>query len=165
MRAYQIQDNHEFMKQLLLQDTFDTFLVRDASITTFASFRVDGRFQDSYFGADAAQQYPVESSGLVLWKRVRPFFWELTKGKLTPLSFAIVFRLSPHNTARLLTMSGVPFREDQVEGLYLNVRYENRQIMVVTGTSLKEFTMDRSLEQAWDEMAAKFLRRSGIPFI
>ena len=85
MRSYQIQDIRDFMKKLLLGETFDTFLLSEASLTTFASFHIDGTFHPEFFGSDEAEQLTVENCGYPLWKRVRPLFFELTKGKNTPL--------------------------------------------------------------------------------
>ena len=39
-------------------------------------------------------------------------------------------------------------RED-IEGLYLNIRYDGKGLTCITGTSLKLFTLDRTLELAW----------------
>ena len=51
---------------------------------------------------------------------------------------------------------------DQVGGLYINVQYENHEMICVTGTSMKQFTMDRTLENEWDENVRKFLRKNGV---
>ena len=42
MRAFQIQDVKSFMSHLLLSNTFDRFLLTEASITTFNTFFIDG---------------------------------------------------------------------------------------------------------------------------
>ena len=34
-------------------------------------------------------------------------------------------------------------------------------MICVTGTSMKQFTMDRTLENEWDENVRKFLRKNG----
>ena len=95
LQSYQIQDLKDFMKKLLLTETFDAFLLSEASVTTYAAFHLDGSIHPDYFSTDEAETLTTEQCGYVLWKRVRPLFFELMKGKNTPLSFQIVFRLAP----------------------------------------------------------------------
>lgn len=153
------------MKKLLIGDTFDTFLLLEASITTYASFHIDGSFHPEYLATAEAETLGPEKSGYTLWRRIRPFFWELTKGKNTPLSFQITFRLAPHNVEKLLQQSGIAISPEQVGGLFLNIRYDGKTASCISGVSLKIFSPDKSLEHAWDAMLEKFFRQKGIPVI
>lgn len=164
MRSFQIQDTRDFMKKLLMTDTFDTFQLSEASITTFSSFHIDGHFHADYFGSQE-EEFPVEQDSFVLWKRVRPFFFELTRGKNTPLSFRIVFRLAPHNVAKLLQQSGITLTAEDIDGLFLNIRFDENGLYCISGTSLRIFSMDKSTEHAWDGMLEKFFRQKQIPFV
>lgn len=164
MRSYQIQEIRSFMKHLLISDTFDPFLLSEASITTFASFSIDGRFHPEYLNTSEAEELGAEQCGYTLWKRVRPFFFELTRGTHTPLNFQIVFRLAPYNVEKLLAQSGVSFRSEDVDGLFLNIRYSGSELNCTSGTSLRTFSLDKSLEHAWDDMLEKFFRQKEIPF-
>ena len=164
MRSYQIQDIRDFMKKLLIADTFDTFLLSEASITTFSTFRIDGTFHPEYL-SEESEVSPAEQSGLTLWKRIRPFFFELTKGKHTPLNFQIVFRLAPHNVEKLITQSGLSFAPSDIGGLFLNIRYDGSSLTCVSGTSIRIFTLDKSLDFAWDSMLEKFFKQKEIPFV
>ena len=152
------------MRQLLLTETFDTFQVHDATITTFCTFRVDGAFRSSYFGPDGAEQFPDEQDRYAYWERVRPFFLGLTRGKHTPLKFQIVFRLSDERAKELLLSAGSRQTADLIDSLLLNIRFEDNSLTAVTGVSLKQFSMDRTAEFAWDEAAGRFLKEAGIPF-
>jgi hypothetical protein len=165
LQAYQIQDTLDFMKKLLISDTFDTFLLVEASITTYASFQIDGRFHPEYLDCTQEKFPQEEASGFTLWKRVRPFFFELTKGKNTPLNFHIVLRLAPHNVEKLLAQSGVALTGSDVDGLFLNIRFDGTSLTCISGTSLRIFSMDKSLEHAWDSMLEKFFRQKGVPFL
>jgi predicted fused transcriptional regulator/phosphomethylpyrimidine kinase len=51
-----------------------------------------------------------------------------------------------------------------VQGLYLNIRYNGETLTCITGTSFKTFTMDKTLEHAWDEMTENFFKKKGIDF-
>lgn len=164
MRSFQIQDNLDFMKKLLMTDTFDTFLLSEASITTYATFRIEGNFHPEYLNSTEAELLGPETSGFTLWRRIRPFFFELTRGKNVPLSFHIVFRLAPHNVQKLLRQSGISLEASDVDGLFLNIRFDGKTLACVSGTSLHIFSLDKSLEHAWDLMLEKFFRQKEIPF-
>ena len=56
------------------------------------------------------------------------------------------------------------FSSADVQGLYLNIRFEDGLLQCVTGTSLKTFSMDKSLEKLWDQTAMKFFLQQGIDF-
>lgn len=164
LRSYQIQDIRDFMKKLLIRETFDTFLLSEASITTYAVFHIDGRFHPEFLSSSEAETLTVEKSGYTLWRRLRPFFFELTKGKNTPLSFHIVFRLAPHNVASLLTQSGICIPPEQIDGLFLNIRFDGSALTCTSGTSLNIFSLDKTLDHAWEAMLEKFFHQKEIPF-
>lgn len=164
MRSYQIQDVRAFMKKLLISDTFDPFLLSEGSITTFATFHVDGSFHADYLDTAEAELLTTEKCGYTLWKRVRPFFFELTRGRHTPLSFRIVLRLAPYNVEKLLRQSGLALPPDDVDGLFVNILFDGTSLTCTSGTSLRVFSLDKTLERAWDEMLEKFFRRQELPF-
>lgn len=53
---------------------------------------------------------------------------------------------------------------DDIQGLYLNLRYDSTGLQCITGTSFKSFSMDKSLEHAWDNMVQKFFQKKGLDF-
>ncbi len=165
MRSFQIQDTLGFMKKLLTGEDFDAFLLSEASITTFATFQIDGTFHPDYLPAAETEALADEKSGYTLWKRVRPFFFELTKGKNTPLKFRIVFRLAPHNVERLIAQSGLSVRAEQINGLFLNIHFDGKILTCISGTSMNVFTLDKALEHTWDDMLEKFFQQERIPFL
>ena len=65
---------------------------------------------------------------------------------------------------RTIQKSTPSIAPDSVQGLYLNIRFDGTRLTCVTGTSFTTFSMDRSLEHAWDDMARKFLLQKGIEF-
>ena len=147
------------MKHLLLTETFDHFLFIEGEITTFSKFSIDGYLQKSFF--EDTEQPNVEFS---FWKQIRDYCFSIIKGKQTPLNFKFIFSLSPENTARLITQNQLDFHPEDVQGLYLNIRFDGTDLLCITGTSLKTFSMDRSLEQAWDKMVQKFFIQKEIAF-
>lgn len=60
------------------------------------------------------------------------------------------------NISRLLEMNNLPVKEEDVSALFMNVVYEHETLSVTTGTSLKIFTMDKTLEHIWDDTIKKY---------
>ena len=156
MIAFSLTSIKGFMSQLLLSETFDSFSFIEAEIVTFNTFHIDGLIQKDFFdtGADLPEYSP--------WKNVREYCFSIIKGRRTPLSFRFVFSLSRKSIEQLVLRSSPAVRPEDVQGLYLNIHYDGRQLSCVTGTSFQTFTMDKSLEHAWDEMVEKFFLRKGI---
>ena len=166
MVALQIQDIKIFMNKLLLSQTFDNFLLVEGSITTYNTFRIEGRVHKDFFSVEEIEEKGLENREFSLWKEVKPFCLELIKGKKTPLGFKFTFQLSKENTAKLLASSGITsIQPENISGLLLNIRYDNGALNVVTATNLSLFTLDKSLEHAWDDMVKRFLKQQEISFL
>lgn len=164
MIALHILDVKNFMAKLLLNDTFDHFLLSEATITTFNTFHIDGFLHKEYYSAEELEVDGLNERITSYWKQVRPFCLDLIKGKRTPLNFKLIFQLSPANVEKLLIQTGISLSSSEVNGLFLNLKYDNNQLTCITGTSITIFTMDKTLEQSWDQMVQKFFKQKEIPF-
>lgn len=155
------------MHKLLTDDTFDSFQVTSASVTTFCTFEVDGRYQADYDAQpDLKDQTDAEENGRTYaqWGRIRSFFYELIRGKQAPSRMTLTFRLPDAGAAKLLQRAGTQIQETDIGGLYLHIRFQEGQVTCVTGLSLNVFTLDKRLEHEWDDGVAAFLRKNEIPF-
>lgn len=154
-----ISEVKEFMSKLLLSDTFDSFLFIEGEIVTFNTFSINGYLQRDFFDKDM-----IPERNYSLWKELREYCFSLIRGKRTPLRFKFVFGLSEPNIEKLLRQQGLSFTPQDVQGLYLNISYDGHSLRCVTGTSMNLFTLDKSLEEAWDKMVQKFFAQKEISF-
>lgn len=157
-------DTKACMNQLLLQSAFDSFLFIEGEIVTFNTFRMDGHLRKDFYHVNPGEESAVPDREFSLWKDVRDFSFSLIKGKRTPLSFRFILALSPSNTARLLETEDLSFQAGDVHGLYLNFHYDGSKLTCTTGTSMNVFTLDKSLETAWDQMVARIFAKYDITF-
>ena len=95
---------------------------------------------------------------------LRPFCFSLIKGKKLPERFSIILKLPKAATEQFLTARKSQWLPEQVGGLFLNIHYENQHLSCVTGLSLNQFTLDKTLEREWDESIRTFLRKEELPF-
>lgn len=158
MISVPITDVKNFMAHLLSRETFDLFYLVEASFKKEISYHIDGHLNDAFFDTD--DQRPDRE--YCLWKEVRPFAFSIIKGKRLPLGCKIVLALPKATVAFLIKESHCSFREEDIEGIYLNILYEPENLMITTGISYRTFSLDKSLEQDVDDHMKNFLRKRGI---
>jgi len=159
MLALRILDLKDFTGKLFLGDVFHHFSFVEASFTTFITYTLDGTIQKEFYDNETRPEHPY-----CYWEEVRPLCYSIIRGKRTPLHFKIVFQLAPENLEKLLSRSGLSLRSEDFFGLYLNCQFDGEHLLCTTGTSLKIFTLDKSLDHLWDDMVKRFFRQQGIIF-
>lgn len=162
MIALQIQDVKGLMSQLLVRTLFDEFLIHEMDIDTATSLHLDGRLNKSWYSSEETEELGGREYGK--WSELKPVAYQYIKGNRTPLSMRIVFQLNRPLMEKLLLESGVKDRIEDVGGLYLNLRYDSNGLYLITGTSRKTFTLDKSLEHYWDESVKQFLHKAQIAY-
>ncbi len=160
MKAYTIKEVKKCMSALLIGTAFDEFLISEGSITTFCTWSVDGAWQRDF--ADPGHEDPASEKRLAAWKDVRRIFLELIKGKRTPLAFKMVFVLPPAAQEDLIRDAGLTTNTGDIFGLYINLTFRDGRLLLTTGTSLRTFSMDRSVDEAWDAYVARFFTLQNI---
>ncbi len=155
MNKVNITDIKTFMSKLLIKNDFDDYQLREATITTFNTFTIDGRIKESFYTKEDFDT--LEQKNFSSWAAVKPHCFNIIKGKNLPVSFKIVLKLNEAKTTAMINAASAPVSTSEVEGLYLNIKYENNTLDCITATSLFTFTTDKSLENYWDKEAEKFL--------
>lgn len=163
MVALKIDDVKSFTSKLFAGTDFDAFLVREVSIVTFNSFTIDGHVRRGYYTQEEREENQIED--LSSWQVLRPVCFSLIKGKKLPVSFRITLQLPPAEVESFLAARRLGLEAEQVNGIYLNIRYEDQNLYCISGTSLNVFMLDKVLETEWDEAIRLFLRKQEIVFI
>ena len=166
MFVCKIKDIKDFMNKLLLKTDFNMFAVSEVTIMTYNSFVIDGHLQKGYYSEEEWKN--LDGERFSLWEAIRPFCLQVIKGKKTPESFKIVLLLAEKDKRELLAGNrealGQEYRAENIHGLYMNLKYENGELFVTTGTSLAFFTVDKSLENIWTKYVKDFLTEKSIDF-
>ncbi len=164
MIALYIKDLKPFMHELFLTPTFDHFLVPEACITTFSTFQIDGSLEREYYTTEELEQIPALQEQTATWSQLRPICFQLIRGKKTPLNMKIIFRLPVIQLEKLLSRGDFHYTSADVGGLYLNIHFNGTSLSCTTGTSMRMFTLDKSLEQEWDRLIQKFFLTQNLSF-
>lgn len=162
MVALKILDVKDFMSKLLVKGVFDNFLLSEAELMCGCSYVINGRRNRDWYSKEELLELPDKE--YMKLSEQRGFLYELIKGKKTPKSMKLVLLLSETNTRKILERIGKEAEADTIEGLFLNVRYENSEVKLITGSSFKVFTLDKTIEREWDDDLKVFLRHYEIPF-
>ena len=146
------------MQHLLLKTTFDSFSLIEGEITTYNTFHIDGYLHKKFFEDAPQKEYSS-------WGDLREFCFQIIRGKRTPLNFRFILSLPREDFEDFLNQQEIfAFRSSDLQGLYLNFKYDGTSLKCVTGISLSLFTMDKTLEKVWDNYAKEFFLKQEIDF-
>lgn len=162
MIALRILDQKEFTRHLFIGNIFHPFLLCEATITTFNTFHIDGSLKKSFYTEEEQEAMHLDSRDFSTWEECKPFSFSIIKGKHTPLHFKIIFQLSKRDMERFLISSGVSMSPEDLFGLYLNITFDGTNLICTTGSSIKTFTLDKTLDNSWDFWVTTFFKQNGI---
>lgn len=164
MIALQITSLKQFMNAFLTADTFDIFLLEQASITTYNIFQIDGRQNKAFYSEEEWEDASIRPYDFTRWKDIRGLCFDLIKGKHTPTAFKFVLQLCPEYVESILKSEDTLLKTDDIKSLVLTLKYDGNRLVLVTGTSLKTFIPDKSIEQYWDNAIRRFLSKKELGF-
>lgn len=164
MIALQLTDIKVFMNRLLRSELFDNFLLSEAVIFQDAAVTIDGHLQKDYFTTEELELQHLSDVKILPYSMLRPTCYQLIRGKKTPVYFKFVFLLSPQNQNHLLAQSASGLTSNDVNGIFLNLTYQNARLTLTTGISYSTFTAFHTLDEEWDDMMKKFLTKHDISF-
>ena len=154
MISLKILEMNRFMGKLLKGENFDGFLLKEGFLRTGMEYRFQGRAFPEYYDTEEQEKHTEEYT---FWGEVKPFVFELVKGKRTPLAFSFTLLYTKNDTAGLLARRDVKVGEDS-PSLFLQIRFEHGAGHIVTGTARNMFTLDKSLEEAWDAEVRQLMK-------
>ncbi|MBQ6588937.1 MAG: hypothetical protein IJI01_09680 [Butyrivibrio sp.] len=164
MIAVKISNKKDFMGRLLATDLFDSYYVEEAVIETFNTFHVDGHIHKDFYKNDETTTEADKTGDFSRWSDLRSLCFDLIKGKRTPLGFKLVFHPDEEVKKAIVAEADAGIRPEDVL-LGINIRFNGEFIQITTGTTFKIFSMDKTIEKAWDEYIPSFLSKSNISTI
>lgn len=143
MIVLEIDSVKEFMNHMFQGDMFDKFHLRSCSVTTFATFHIDGKCYEEWFDSDEKR---ADTTGLVTWNMLKSFVFSWIKGNKVPKKMIFDFcHYMPNGDVGSI-----------------QIRYENEKLQFVTGYMQKEFSLEKKGQQAWDDNCLQFIKKNEI---
>lgn len=164
MIALELTDIKDFMNKLLRSEIFDHFLLQEATITSCATYTINGQITKGFYTEEELEELRLTGCRFLPFSMLKGNCFDLIKGKKTPSSFRFVFLLSPTNMEKTIQAVGSSFHATDVTGMYINLKYQNQLLSLTTGIAYNVFSTDKSLEIEWDKMVVKFLKQHEIAF-
>ena len=126
MRKFEIEQHRIFTSDLFSGTAFDDFLLKEATVVTYAAFQIDGQIRKDFFD----QEDPEESLRMLPyapWSVIKPHLRAVIKGKRLPLQFQIVLLLPPEHPFCLENPALRQEASDQT--LFLNIIYREQKLV------------------------------------
>lgn len=154
MKQFEIEETGKFMSELLTGERYDSFYLFEARIKADIDYSINGKINKDFFDSDdrdimAAEEY-------ISWKKIKPVVYGFVKGDKLPLSLKLILMFNRENITRLVEMNNLPISENDIGALFFNVLYEKGSLTVTTGTSVKTFSLDKTLDHVWDSTVEKY---------
>lgn len=164
MISFKIKNVRQFMGKFLASEAFDSFLVEEASISTYNTFQIDGHQNREFYTTKEWEDREIRPYDFSQWKQLRPICYSLIKGTRTPSAFKFVLHLMPDYVASILKDGDTGITPQQIKAFVLTVRYDDTGLTLITGTSFHTFIMDKSADELWDKAMGRFLDKREIEY-
>lgn len=164
MKAYQIKDVKNFMSRLLGTDTFDSFLLAEASVTTYNTIVIDGHIVKEFFTGDIQDDHIMPPYEFSEWKNMRSLCFDLIKGRRTPVNFKFVLHLKPELLEQILQNGNSTVSSADIKAFVLNIKYDGSMLTCITATAFHTFLPDKTPDKLWDDYLTQFLSEKEISY-
>jgi len=164
MLALQITSLKNFMNHLLAGNTFDIFLLEEASVTTANIYQIDGHLQKDFLSEDEMEERTACARDFALWSEMKGLCFQLIKGKRTPLAFKFVLRLQPAYLEQILAKANCSITASQINAFVLTVKYDGEKASLTTGCAYHTFLMSHEADEIWDRNLMQYLDKKEISY-
>ncbi|MCI8985697.1 MAG: hypothetical protein HFI60_07070 [Lachnospiraceae bacterium] len=120
MIALKITNVKQFMGKLLGGEDFDSFLLEEATISTYNTFHIDGHQNRDFYTSEEWEDKEMRPYDFTKWKTIRPVCFDLIKGRRTPAAFQFVLHLIPEYVASVLKKGDTGITPQQVKAFVVN---------------------------------------------
>lgn len=162
MQTIEILDVKPFMQLLFQTESFDTYEFVSAELHTDMFYSIDGHINQNFFSAEEIELHRLENHSYLPWCMTREKVFLLIRGKKTPSLLKIVFKISESQLQSIVSETNSSLNPNDIDGLFLNISFQNNKLNVICGISYKIFTLDKELESEFFDKIITFLKYSNI---
>ncbi len=162
MQSIHILDIKPFMQLLFQTEQLNEYEFVSADIRTDMTYSLDGHINRSFFSEEELIQYSLTQRSYLTWSIAREKVFTLIKGKRTPSLLKIVLRASVPETENLISSTNSSLNSNDIDGIFLNIIFQENKLNVICGISYKIFTMDKELESEFSAKIITLLKSNSI---
>ncbi len=146
MQLINILDIKPFMQLLFQSNTLDKYQFVSATIQTDMTYSLDGHINHNFFTEEDISTHELTEATYLPWFLAKEKVFLLIKGKTTPTQLKVVLRASQEDTAPILNLTKSSLNPNDIDGLFINITFQENKLNVICGISYKIFTLDKILE-------------------
>lgn len=162
MQSIHILDIKPFMQLLFQTEQLNEYEFVSADIRTDMTYSLDGHINRSFFSEEELIQHSLTQRSYLTWSIAREKVFTLIKGKRTPSLLKIVLRASVPETENLISSTNSSLNSNDIDGIFLNINFQENKLNVICGISYKIFTMDKELESEFSTKIITLLKSNSI---
>lgn len=162
MQSIHILDIKPFMQLLFQTEQLNEYEFVSADIRTDMTYSLDGHINRSFFSEEELIQHSLTQRSYLTWSIAREKVFTLIKGKRTPSLLKIVLRASVPETDSLISSTNSSLNSNDIDGIFLNIIFQENKLNVICGISYKIFTMDKELESEFSAKIITLLKLNSI---
>lgn len=162
MQSIHILDIKPFMQLLFQTEQLNDYEFVSADIRTDMTYSLDGHINRSFFSEEELVQHSLTQRSHLTWSIAREKVFTLIKGKRTPSLLKIVLRASVPETENLISSTNSSLNSNDIDGIFLNIIFQENKLNVICGISYKIFTMDKELESEFSAKIITLLKSNHI---
>lgn len=162
MQTITILDIKPFMQLLFQSDHLKSYDFVSADIRTDMVYSLDGHINKSFFSEEESTALSLEHKIYLPWNLAREKIFVLIKGKKTPSLLKIVLKASDRQTDALLSATNSSLNPNDIDGIFLNIIYNENKLNVICGVSYQIFTLDKTLETEFSNDIATLFKSCNI---
>ncbi|MCR5368801.1 DUF5721 family protein [Eubacterium sp.] len=151
MISENIENVKGLVSRLLSDEIFANMLLYSLEVKNAYLTEVSGKMNKEFF--DSSEEAGAEE--YIRWSDVRELFFQSIKGSRLPLKFKIVLLADSLLIEKIGEAAEIQNASGNIASLGVNIYYDRNGLSITSGTSLKLFTMDKSVEKCWDEWVRK----------
>jgi len=147
MQTIEILDIKPFMQLLFQTNTFNSYEFVSAVVRTDMTYHLDGHLNKDFF---SEEEWNTQNAGDTLylpWQMAKEKVFYLIKGKKTPSILKIVLKLPLTDTRSVLEVTHSNLTAADLDGMFLNILFQDGRLTVICGISYQIFTLEKQLEQ------------------
>lgn len=162
MHSIHILDIKPFMQLLFQTEQLNEYEFVSADIRTDMTYSLDGHINRSFFSDEELALHGLTQRSYLTWSIAREKIFTLIKGKRTPSLLKIVLRVSAQETETLVTSTNSSLNSNDIDGIFINIIFQENKLNVICGISYTIFTMDKELESEFASNIITFLKSNRI---
>ncbi len=162
MQSIHILDIKPFMQLLFQTEQLNEYEFVSADIRTDMTYSLDGHINRSFFSDEELALHTLTQRSYLTWSIAREKIFTLIKGKRTPSLLKIVLRASAQETEKLIASTNSSLNSKDIDGIFVNIIFQENKLNVICGISYTIFTMDKELESEFSSNIVTFLKSNSI---